>query len=397
MKLLMIITRGDEAGGAQIHVRDLCQGLVSAGHEVHVVSGSGGMLTGALESMGISYRICPSLLREIHPVRDIRAVADLRRIIRDVRPDLVCTHSTKAGIIGRVAARLSGVPSIFTAHGWAFVNAVPQPQRSIYRFLERFAAPLASRVICVSEHDRTVGIATGMSARRLVTIHNGLPDESVVNRDLRQSSDPLRAIMVARFAVPKDHRTVIAALRDVPGVILDLVGDGPEMPAVQQYVNELGLGDRVNFLGNRDDVPAILARSDIFVLSSDREGFPLSTLEAMRAGLPVVISKVGGAPEAVVPNRTGFLVAARDVAGFRDALNLLANDPERRRAMGRAGRARFDTEYSFPTMLAETLAVYEAVLAERRHPSRTERRIEPNAFELIQPVAVSAKDTTGGA
>lgn len=396
MKLLMIITRGDEVGGAQIHLRELCRGLLSAGHEVQVVAGSGGILTGALETMGIACRICPSLLREIHPVRDVRAVADLRRIIRAVRPDLVCTHSTKAGIIGRVAARLSGVPSTFTAHGWAFVDAVPQPQRSIYRTLERFAAPLASRVICVSEHDRRIGIAAGMSARRLVTIHNGLPDEVVEQSEPRQLGDPVRAVMVARFATPKDHRTVIAALRDVPGVVLDLVGDGPDLPAVHQYASESGMDERVNFLGNRDDVPAILARSDIFVLSSDREGFPLSTLEAMRASLPVVVSNVGGAPEAIGPDETGLLVTARDAAGFRDALNMLANDPERRRAMGRAGRERFLSEFSFPTMLAKTLAVYDAALAESRHPSWAARRMEPNAFELMQPVAVSAKDTTGG-
>lgn len=396
MKLLMIITRGDEAGGAQIHLRELCRGLVRAGHDVHVVAGSSGMLTDALNEIGVPSRICPRLLREIHPLRDVRAVAEVRRIILELRPDLVCTHSTKAGIVGRVAAKLSGVPSTFTAHGWAFVDAVPQPQRTIYRLLERLAAPLASRVICVSEHDRAIGIAAGMPARRLVAIHNGMPDIVPEARDMPNQDGPVRVVMVARFATPKDHRTVIEAMRGVPGAVLDLVGDGPDLPSVKALVAQLGMSDVVKFLGNRSDVPAVLARSDIFVLSSDREGFPLSTLEAMRAGLPVVISDVGGAPEAVDPGKTGFLVSARDVDGFREALNLLVRDPERRAAMGLAGRERYVSDFGFSAMLARTLAVYDSVLAENSDSVGAKRRMGDRAFDRMQPVAISAKDTTSG-
>jgi glycosyltransferase involved in cell wall biosynthesis len=396
MKLLMVITRGDEAGGAQIHLRELCRGLVHAGNDVYVVAGSGGMLTDELDAMDVPYRICPPLLREIHPLRDIRAVAELRQIIREVRPDLVCAHSTKAGIVGRLAAKLSGVPAVFTAHGWTFIDAVPQPQRTIYRLLERAAAPLASRVICVSEHDRAIGIAAGIPARRLVTIHNGMPDIAVEPPARPNPGAPVRIVMVARFATPKDHRTVIEAMSGVPGAVLDLVGDGPDLPSVRSLVSDLGMDDRVTFLGNRNDVPTILKGSDIFVLSSDREGFPLSTLEAMRAGLPVVVSDVGGAPEAVVPGTTGFLVAARDVAGFRDALNALVREPERRETMGRAGRAKYLSDFTFATMLAKTRAVYDAVLAEHRRPVRATRHLDDRAFELMQPVAISTKDTTGG-
>lgn len=399
MKILMVITRGDAIGGAQIHVRDLSRGLAEAGHAVTVVAGSAGVLTDALEGSGIATRVCPSLLREIHPIRDLRSVLLLRRIIREERPDLVCAHSTKAGIVGRIAARLSGVPCLFTAHGWAFADGVPEPKRTVYRLLERLVSPLAARVICVSERDRQIGIAAGMPAGRLVTVHNGMvdtPARTVADTGIKNPAGAMRVIMVARFAAQKDHRTLITAMRGVDGATLDLVGDGPDLDAMRTYAEEVGMADRIRFLGARDDVAALLAGSDVFVLSSNWEGFPLSTLEAMRAGLPVVVSDVGGAAEAVVNGVTGFVVRPRDVDALRRRLATLASDPVRRAAMGRAGRERFVARYTFAHAYTKTVGVYEAVIAAGRHPARGGRRIDRGGFGLTTAAAATAKDGSGG-
>ncbi len=396
MKILMVITRGDSIGGAQIHVRDLCRGLVDGGHSVSVVTGAGGALTEALAGLGVPTQVCPSLLREIHPVRDLRSVMLLRRIIRDDAPDLVCGHSTKAGIVARIAARLAGTPCVFTAHGWAFADGVSEPKRTLYRVLERLVSPLASRVICVSEHDRRIGISAGMRASRLVTIHNGMTDTTELAARAQDAGRPMRAIMVARFAAQKDHRTVIEALRGVEGAELDLVGDGPDLESARSFAREAGVADRVRFLGARDDVAALLARSDVFVLSSHWEGFPLSTLEAMRAGLPVIVSDVGGAAEAVVDGVTGFVVPPRDPGALRDRLRELVAAPERRMEMGRSGRNRFIAGYTFSRMFDRTLEVYDAAIAAGRHPGRRGARTSGGGCELVAPVAATAKDMTGG-
>jgi glycosyltransferase involved in cell wall biosynthesis len=208
-----------------------------------------------------------------------------------------------------------------------------------------------------------------MSPERLVTIHNALPDIDSALRAQPDQGAPVRIVKVARFAEPKDHETLFRALTTLPDVEVDLVGDGPGMDAAKQLADHLGLGPRIHFLGQRLDVEQILARSHIFVLSSRWEGFPRSTLEAMRAGLPVVVSDVGGAPEAITDGVTGFLVAAGDREQMAERLRDLVRSPQRRKEMGDAGRARFEAEFTFDTMLDRTLALQQQIISEYRRPA----------------------------
>lgn len=368
MRLMFVITRGDDLGGAQAHVRDLTRRLAADGHQVHVVVGATGALTDELEASGIATSSCPGLLRQVHPVHDPRAVRQLARMIRAFAPDLVTTHSSKAGTIGRIAARVAGVPCVFTVHGWAFIDTVPRPVRDAYRWLERGCAPLARKIICVSDQVRQMGIEAGIDARRFVVVHNGLFDLPAGFRADPGAAEP-RAIMVARFAAPKDHATVIRALPQVPGLRLDFVGDGPDEAAARRLAAELGVADRVTFLGRRTDVPELLARSQIFILSSHSEAFPISTLEAMRAGLPVLVANVGGAGEAVRHGETGYLFERADHAALAGRLRALAADPALRAAMGAAGRRLFEEEFTFERMYERTVGVYEAVLATASRPA----------------------------
>jgi glycosyltransferase involved in cell wall biosynthesis len=368
MRLMFVITRGDDLGGAQTHVRDITRRLAADGHQVHVVVGATGSLTEELQSAGIWTSSCPGLLRQVHPVHDLRAVWQLARMIGEFAPDLVTTHSSKAGMVGRLAAKLAGTPCIFTVHGWAYIDTVPQPIRGAYRWMERGCAHLASQVICVSHKVRQMGVDAGIDPRKFVVVPNGLFDVPDGLRATPGLESP-RAVMVARFAAPKDHATVLRSLIHVPGLKLDFVGDGPDEEPARRLAGELGVADRVAFLGRRTDVPEILSRSQIFILSSLSEAFPISTLEAMRAGLPVVVSSVGGAGEAVRDGESGYLVERANPKGLAERLGRLAADPALRTNMGAAGRKLFEAEFTFERMYERTLAVYESVLATAALPS----------------------------
>jgi glycosyltransferase involved in cell wall biosynthesis len=369
MKLTYLVTRGDSIGGAQVHVRDLATRAHRDGHQVLVVTGVPGPLTEQLAAAGVRTRICDGMLREISPHRDFAAVRSVMAILRDERPDLLSTHSSKAGVIGRIAARRAGVPVIFTAHGWAFTSGVPQPKRSIYRLIERGTARLADRIICVSERDRELALAAGMPADRVVTIHNGMPDIDPSLRADPARQDEVRAVMTARFDRQKDHETLFRAMLNVPDLRIDLIGEGPNRAAMESLAGELGISDRIRTIGQTPKVAEYLSAAQIFVLSSHWEGFPRSTLEAMRAGLPVIVSRVGGAAEAVQDGVTGYVVAPGDRDELAVRLGELVTQSQRRSAMGMAGRARYEREFTFDRMYSATMGVYESVAARSKGPN----------------------------
>ncbi len=363
MRVLIAITRGDSIGGAQLYVRTLASRLQADQHDVLVVVGTVGTLTMLLEDDGIPVVACPSLRRQLHPLQDPKAVRDLGRIIQAFRPDIVSTHSSKAGVIGRLASLVSGVPCVFTAHGWAFADGVPQPGRALWRVVERLTAPLAARIICVSEFDRNLAIRNGIDATRLRTIHNGIPDDTIPLRGKRDPERPVRIAMVARFSPQKDQPSLLRAIQHLPQCELDLVGDGPLEDSVKVLAHRLDIQHRVHFHGYRPDVDQVLANADIFVLASHYEGFPLTTLEAMRAGLPTIVSDVGGAAEAMIPDVTGFVVPPGDHCALRSRIQQLTDDPGLMEEMGRSAQAAFKRSFTFERMYRETLAVYEDVLS----------------------------------
>jgi glycosyltransferase involved in cell wall biosynthesis len=210
-----------------------------------------------------------------------------------------------------------------------------------------------------------MGEAAGIPRSKMQLVHNGLPDLPATFRADPGAGSP-RAVMVARFAAPKDHLTVVRAMQHVTGLELDFVGDGPDEETAKALAAELGVTDKIHFLGIRTDVPEILAKSHVFILSSHSEAFPISTLEAMRAGLPTVVANVGGAGEAVIDGKTGFLFERADHLGLADRLNQLAADPGLRARQGAEARAHFEREFTLDQMYTRTRAVYESVLRPAR-------------------------------
>jgi glycosyltransferase involved in cell wall biosynthesis len=368
VKVAYVITRADDLGGAQIHVRDLATRLRRDGHEAAVVGGTGGILSEQLREREVPFFEIPALTRDSHGMSDLRALAQLRAALAEFEPQVVSGHSSKAGILARLAARSLGVPALFTAHGWAFTDGVPALQRFGARWIERGASTLAQLIILVSEYDRRIAISSSVGgADRLRVIHNGMPDVSLGER-ARPDLAPPRIVMIGRFAEQKDHGTLFRALAQLreSDWSLDLVGDGPLREGAQALVLELGLEDRVSFLGMRTDVSSLLARAQIYVLSSRWEGLPRSIIEAMRAGLPVVASDVGGVAELVEDGSTGCLVARGDVDGLAARLGELLGSSELRLLLGKQGRMRYESEFTFERMYESTLASYREVVGAAR-------------------------------
>lgn len=362
MRILYLITRA-EPGGAQVHVLELLRAFRDRA-ELHLGVGEDwdGFLIQEAGKLGVAVHVVPDLLRPLHPLRDLRALWEVVGLLRRVRPHLVHAHTSKAGFLGRLAARAVGIRSLFTAHGWAFAEGVPEGQRRLALLLERWAGRWGDGVIAVSEADRALALRYGvLPPEKVVVVHNGVPDTPY---RANPRGEPPRMVMVARFAPPKDHALLLRALHRLKGLpwTLDLVGDGPLLEKVKALAGNLGLADRVRFLGARRDVDRVLAEAQVFVLASRWEGLPLSVLEAMRAGLPVVATEVGGVGEAVVEGVTGFLVPRGDEEALSQKLRLLLQDPRLREQMGRAGRKRYEEAFTLEETVRATWDVYRELL-----------------------------------
>ncbi len=360
MRILYIITLA-EFGGAQSHVRELLRFASKQNHTVGLVVGGPGPLSDAARQMGVEVMITPDLVQPIQPAKDIRALSKVRRAIQMFQPDIVHAHSSKAGVIGRLAARLEGVPRVFTAHGWAFSEGVLVRRKALAIVSERIASRWSDKIITVSDYDRNLALRHHVARpEQLITIHNGVDDTSYRADPGCDSSAILT--MVARFAPPKNQSDLVLAAEDLKGEFeVEFIGDGPQIADIQAQVAGARLSRKVTFWGLRPDVPESLARTHVFVLVSKWEGLPISILEAMRAGLPVVASNVGGVREAVVDGETGFLVPSGDVVTLRDRLQRLLSDPELRARLGAAGRRRYERYFTLERMMQKTWKVYQSL------------------------------------
>ena len=362
-RILYLITRA-ERGGAQMHLLDLAMGMRDE-FDIHVATGEEGFLTEACAERGIEAHVLPNLEREIRPLPALKALLELRQLMATLQPDLVHAHTFKAGFLGRFVAKRLKIPAIYTVHMWPFGRAVPLSWRLVAPVCERFAAGWCDRIISVSELGTRDAAEFKIGQKeQVVPILNGIPDHPL--RAELDRDKPLSCAMVARFTDFKDHGVLLRAFARVPGEVrLKLVGDGGTMAAAQKLAEDLGIRDRVEFKGSRGDVPEILAQTDVFVLASKTETLPISILEAMRAGLPVIASDVGGVSEEVIDGETGILVEPGSVDELAAALNRILADKALRIAMGKKGRRRFEQIFIAEEMINKTSAVYRQVLEAR--------------------------------
>jgi glycosyltransferase involved in cell wall biosynthesis len=376
MKILYVITRS-ERGGGQVHVADLLAGLRSR-HELGLVTGETGFLTDRAAALGIPTHVVRWLRQPIAPLHDVASVAALCRLIRRIRPDVIHAHTSKAGMVARLAGTVMHVPVVFTAHTWSFTEGPSGLRRRVCIPVERICGRLSARVITVSEANRDLAADLGVVANdRMTTIWNGVPD--VTFRASPAGGPPVRVLMVARFADQKDQALLVKAATQFHSQPVEFVfvGDGPQEQPVRRLACQLGLSERVIFCGDRGDVAELLSGAHIFVLSTKWEGLPLSIIEAMRAGLPVIASGVGGVTELVEHRRTGLIVPRGDENSLAAALEILISDPSLRASMGERGRKRYEDCFSYARMLSRTEQVYSGALRRSEPPAETGKNLRP--------------------
>ncbi|MEJ0015133.1 MAG: glycosyltransferase family 4 protein [Acetobacteraceae bacterium] len=343
----------------------LMRAIRARGHEVIGVCADGPFLD-LPRTEGFRIEALP-LERTASPLAHWRAFRAMVRLFRAERPDLVHAHMPISGFLARMAAWWVGVPRIaYTCHGYWFNFPGSWPRAAVGFAMEWLAGRVTGTYFTVSDaeardarrlgiHRGAIGIANGRdparfrpdpAARRRMREALGVPQERVV------------VLAVSRLVWHKGYPELAAALPLVPGAELWVVGErltsdrGPDMAAL---LRDAGLGERLRLLGYREDVADLMAAADIFVLPSRFEGLPMSVIEAMLSGLPVVATAVRGPAEQVVPEETGLLVPAGDAAALARALARLAADPALRARMGAAGRRRAEERYDEAKVLARTL------------------------------------------
>jgi glycosyltransferase involved in cell wall biosynthesis len=352
-----------EVGGAQSYVSDLVPGLMPD-FDVTVAASGEGPLADRVRAAGARFVRLRFLRRDLTPL-DLPALFELWLLCLRLRPDIVHANSSKAGAIGRIAAFLAGVRHrVFTTHGWAFA-AAEGPAARVYALVERSLRPITSTVICVSEREQHRGLeARACAAGRVLVIQNAVdparfePGSSRA-RHRRRDLDPVELVSVGRLAPPKDFATLLDALAELPrgSARLRIVGDGPERDALEERAHTLRLDAWVSFEGTLPDVAPALGEADVFVLSSRSEGMPMSVLEAMAAGLPVVATDVGGLRE-LVDEQNGVLVPRDDARSLAEALTRLVVDGDLRRRLGAASRQRAVAGFALPAWRDRHRALY---------------------------------------
>ena len=374
MRVAYVITKLDVGGAQETAVR-CASGLRARGHDVVLVSGRavdnpGEMAHDAIAA-GLAVVEVPSLGRAIRPLRDVVTVARLARLFRSIRPDVVHTHSSKAGIVGRLAARLARVPVVVhTVHGWSFHDRMPPPVRSAYVVLERLAARWTDRLVVVTPLDRDKGLGAWIGSPadyRLIRSGIDLSTWADAGRPIGADDAPVVGT-VTRLSRQKDPLTLVRAFEHIargrPDARFVVVGDGPLRADVEAELRRLGIDDRVELVGVQRDVAPIVASFAVFVSSSLWEGLPRVIIEAMAARVPVVATAVDGVAEVVHDGTTGLLAAPSDPPALAAAALRVMNDPWLRDALV-AGAAALVADFDEAAMVEAHEEMYCEVLSGR--------------------------------
>lgn len=333
------------------------------------------------ERLGVEVLPVTQLHREISPVRDAVAAVRLARLIRRLRPHIVHTHTAKAGAIGRLAALLAGgTPRpivVHTFHGHVLRGYFGAPKTFAFRQLERALALVTDALVAVSpqvrddlvelgvaRRERFVVLRLGIELERRVATENGAREET--RRQLGVPAERFLVGWIGRMTGVKRTDDVLLAVERLRGRGVDaglcLIGDGPDRDRVERRAHELGIARHCLYLGYQEDVAAWYAAMDAFLLPSANEGTPVSAIEALASGTPVVANRVGGVPDVVSEGVDGFLVEPGDVEGAADRLAELASDPELRARLGEAGRREMFERYSVSRLVDDIDRLYRTLL-----------------------------------
>lgn len=375
VKILFVITKKD-VGGAQKYVKDLAENLDPKQFQVKILTGGQGGIR------FLSNAIMPYALF----INDLIAIAELFFVFRREKPDVVHLNSSKAGVIGSLAAFLFNsfnkltnsqthqLKTVFTAHGWVFNpdNKLNFLERQFYILLHKLAARFQDRIINVSEYDRQLAIKHRLaSLEKLVTVYNGVAASSFLNKkDARRairtiggSSNGVKADMegiwvgsIGRLVFEKDYPNLVEAASLVPEANFFIFGSGPEHNKLKAKIAKLNLANRFYILENISPASLYLKAFDIFALSSIKEGLPYTMLEAMAAQLPIVVTRVGGMKE-IIEGR-GLVMPPKEPEELARAIRYFIEHDSEARSLAKKASQFLKTNLAFDKMVSETSKIY---------------------------------------
>jgi glycosyltransferase involved in cell wall biosynthesis len=384
VRILHVITRMEEGGAPRV-LLSLLDGLDSGAFVQEVATGTApesGDITEELERRGVVFHRISSMIRRPAPVRDMTALTSLRRLMRRGEYDIIHTHTSKAGFLGRLAARTAGYRRVLYApHGTVFSGYFPAWQTEIFARAERLAAGWCRRIITLSRAEVREFLERGVGEPgQFRVVPNGVDIEKLVRQKdretlraaLRWDEQDLVVISVGRLEPVKGHFTLIQAAPEIIETVSRsvkkstvrflLAGDGSMKERLAAESERLGISRHVHFAGHRDDVGAVLFTGDLFVMPSVNEGMGLAIVEAMACGLSVVASRVGGIPEVVEDGVSGVLVPPSDAVALAAACSELLLDPAARERMGDEGAKRARDRFDITTAVENTAAVYRELM-----------------------------------
>lgn len=385
MRIMHISTRLI-LGGSQENTVLSCEGQAARGHAVSLVFGpiygpEGSLLERVERHGGIETIETPNLVRELAPWRDWRCLRDLRALIHDWKPDVVHTHSSKAGILGRFAAWKERVPAVIhTVHGPPFHRYEKAWRNVLYIAAERAAAKRCHAIVCVAEAMRDQFLERSIGrAEQYEIVYSGMEVEpfldpgvtrSEMRAELGLKDDDLVLGTIARLAELKGHDDLLDALRPVLAARGNLkllwVGDGWWRERLEARIREMKLSDRIVLTGlvPLEMIPRYLRAMDMLAHPSYREGLPRTVTQALLSGVPAIAYDVDGTREICLDRITGRLIQPGDIEGLRDAVLWMIDHPDDRREMGERGRAMCREKFAAATMVGDLERVYAACLEE---------------------------------
>jgi glycosyltransferase involved in cell wall biosynthesis len=387
IRVLRVIARLN-MGGPAIHVANLAAGLQTRGYQTTLVAGSlargEDSMAFLAERLGVSVVSVPEIQREVSALHDARSVLRVAELIRTERPQILHTHTAKAGAIARAAAMLAGDARppvvLHTFHGHVLKGYFGPGRTAFFRQVEQSLARLSDVLVAVSPEVRNELIELGVAPRRkFAVIRLGIPLEerlgdASAGEDYRRlygiPKDAFVIGWVGRMTGVKATRAVLEIVRAVHdrGVdsVLCMVGDGPDRVRLEEIAHELGIARSCYFVGYQEQIAGYYRLFDAFVLPSVNEGTPVSAIESLASGTPVVANRVGGVPDVVRDGVDGFLVEAGDAEAAADKLAVLARDEALRRRLGEAGRARVLERYSVSRLVDDVDRLYRSLLDAKR-------------------------------
>ena len=384
IKVLFIVSRMN-IGGPAFHVMDLTTGLDNARFAPQLVTGLETAREGSLvehaRSLGVETVTISQMRGEasLRP-RDVKGLAALWRLMRQERPHIVHTHAGKAGLLGRLAAYLAGVPIVVhTFHGHVLYGYFGPVKNWLLRRMESTLTRITDQIVAISDQIsqdlQSYGVAT---PEKIALIPLGFDLEPFLSSAAHEGRfreelglDPSTKLVgiVGRLVPIKNHRLFLDAaarvVAEVPASYFAVVGDGESRLEIESYARELGISDRVKFTGWRHDLPTVYADLDVLTLSSDNEGTPMSVIEGMASGCPIVATQVGGLVDLVADQETGYLVPPNEPEALASGILRVLRDPHAAGRMTRVARAQVAERFGRERLIADISKLYEAILTEK--------------------------------